>query len=385
MATNLAVVTLANDDAAPQLSVVGGAGLEGDVGTNTVTIEVTLDAPSGLLAAVDYTTGVGTASVNIDYQATSGTLIFQPGVTSQTVDISVHGDTTHEINETFTFTLSNARNADILEGVGEGTITNDDTAPAISIADLSVIEGDSGTQSAMLALTLSSSSGLPITLEHTTSDASPLSGAALAGEDYVAVVAGPITITPGSTTALVPITINGDGFTEDNEDFLVTLSNPVNATIANTQATVSILNDDGPVLSVSDVSVTEGDTGTVNAFFTVALSEISAEVVTVGFSTIDGTATAADNDYAAVVVPGTLKFTSGDTSLNVSVPVNGDTIEEATETFEILLSNAVNATIADDRGRSPLRTMTPPPILNSRLSVRRPTRLSGTISPTPSR
>ena len=350
IATNLTLVTLTNDDAAPQLSIVDGAGIEGDTGTNTVAITVNLDVPSGLLAAVDFTTGVGTASVDVDYQATSGTLIFQPGTTSRTVAIKVRGDTIHEQDEIFTFTLSSPRNAEILDGDGQGQITNDDSAPAISIADLSITEGDLGLQSAVLTLVLSSSSGLTITLDHATSDLSPMAGAATAGGDYVAIVNQPISIPPGSTTAIVPITINGDMLTEDNESFFVNLSNPVNATITDNQAQVSILNDDGPVLSVSDVTLEEGNSGTVNAFFTVALSEISAEVVTVAFSTVDGTATAADNDYAPVVTPGTLKFTSGDTSLSVSIPINGDTNPEATEFFEILLSNAVNATITDARG-----------------------------------
>ena len=62
-------------------------------------------------------------------------------------------------------------------------------------------------------------------------------------------------------------------------------------------------------LSIDDVSVTEGNAGTTIATFTVTLSPISGQTVTVDFATADGTATTADNDYVAT--SGTLTFTPG--------------------------------------------------------------------------
>lgn len=102
-----------------------------------------------------------------------------------------------------------------------------------------------------------------------------------------------------------------------------------------------------PTLSVDDVTVTEGDTGTVAAEFVVNLSEASDQEVTVEYGTDNDTATAG-SDYTAQ--SGTITFAAGETSKIISVPVLGDTTVESDETFNLNLSNASNATIADAQG-----------------------------------
>jgi len=103
-----------------------------------------------------------------------------------------------------------------------------------------------------------------------------------------------------------------------------------------------------PRVSIDDVTVAEGNSGTSDATFTVTLSEPSSQTVTVDFATADGTASAG-SDYHSVA--GTLTFAPGDTSETVTVPVIGDTLDEPDETFFVNLSNPVNATIADDQGQ----------------------------------
>ena len=104
-----------------------------------------------------------------------------------------------------------------------------------------------------------------------------------------------------------------------------------------------------PTLSINDVSVTEGNAGTVNAVFTVTLSAASTQTVTVTYATANGTATAG-SDYTAIA-PTTLTFTPGQTSRTVTVTVLGDTVFEGNETFFVNLSNPVNATLADSQGQ----------------------------------
>jgi hypothetical protein len=103
-----------------------------------------------------------------------------------------------------------------------------------------------------------------------------------------------------------------------------------------------------PTISINNVSVTEGNTGTTNAVFTVTLSTASSLTVTVNYTTGNGTATPG-SDYTAAA--GTLTFTPGTTSQTLTVAVLGDTVKEKTESFFVKLSNATNATIADRRGR----------------------------------
>jgi Calx-beta domain/Beta-propeller repeat len=100
-------------------------------------------------------------------------------------------------------------------------------------------------------------------------------------------------------------------------------------------------------LSINDVSIIEGNTGTANAIFTVSLADISTQTVTVSYATSDGTATAG-SDYASI--SGTLTFAPGQTSQTVTVPINGDVLVEPNETFFVNLSNPTIATIARGQG-----------------------------------
>ncbi len=102
-----------------------------------------------------------------------------------------------------------------------------------------------------------------------------------------------------------------------------------------------------PQISIDDVSVVEGDSGTTAAEFTLTLSAASSQPVTVNFATADGTATAG-SDYEAAT--GTVTFAANETTKKIKVNVSGDTDVEPDEDFVVNLSGATNATIADNQG-----------------------------------
>jgi len=102
-----------------------------------------------------------------------------------------------------------------------------------------------------------------------------------------------------------------------------------------------------PSVSIGDPTITEGNTGTLNAVFTVTLSAASNQAVTVNFATADGTATAG-SDYVAKT--GTLTIPAGQTSATITVPVNGDRLAENSEMFSLRLTDPTNAFIADGFG-----------------------------------
>src|SRR6266496_4368290 len=95
-----------------------------------------------------------------------------------------------------------------------------------------------------------------------------------------------------------------------------------------------------PTIIISDASVTEGNSGTTNAVFTVNLNTPSAQTITVNYATADITATLADNDYQSA--SGTLTFDPGQTNRTITVVVNGDTKFEPNEFIRVILSNATN-------------------------------------------
>jgi len=195
---------------------------------------------------------------------------------------------------------------------------------------------------ATFTVSLSAASGLGVSFHYATAN-----GTATAGQDYTA-TSGSGSIVAGSTSTTVTVTILEDALDEPNETFSVNLSNPVNATIADGTGVGTIVDNDAtPTLSINDVTVTEGNAGTVNAVFTVTLSAASGQTVTVDWATANDTAVA-PTDYTAV--SGTLTFTPGETTKAVTVAVRGDLIVELNERYLVQLSSLVNATIGDGEG-----------------------------------
>ncbi|MCI0460944.1 MAG: hypothetical protein L0Z62_28695 [Gemmataceae bacterium] len=116
-----------------------------------------------------------------------------------------------------------------------------------------------------------------------------------------------------------------------------------------------------PRIWIGNITVTEGDTGTASAVFTVSLSRAIEQTVTVDFATADGTARAG-SDYAGAT--GTLTFAPGAISQTITIAVNGDTRDEWDETFLVNLSNATNASLSDAQGVGTIIDNDVPPSLS---------------------
>jgi hypothetical protein len=104
-----------------------------------------------------------------------------------------------------------------------------------------------------------------------------------------------------------------------------------------------------PDLTIDDVSLAEGNSGTTNARFTISLSFPSSQLVEVDWVAKDGTATLADSDFQAA--SGRASFPPGTTTVSVDVPVVGDLKLEPNETFTVDLSNPLFGVIADAQGQ----------------------------------
>nr|WP_281261737.1 Calx-beta domain-containing protein [Aphanothece hegewaldii] len=187
---------------------------------------------------VNYTTVDGTATTGVDYVGNSGTLTFAPGQTSQTIPVSIIGDLLDEADENFTLQLSQSTNATLVKPQGVGTIIDNDATPSLSINDLTLTEGNSGTTTATFTVSLSAASGQTVTINYSTAN-----GTALAPNDYTA-TNGILTFNPGQTTQTISVQVNGDLLPEANETFFVNLSNSTNATIADTMGVATIIDND---------------------------------------------------------------------------------------------------------------------------------------------
>ncbi|MDO0790804.1 putative Ig domain-containing protein [Xanthomonas campestris pv. campestris] len=223
-------------------------------------------------------------------------------------------------------------------------ITITPSQPTLSINDVSVNEGNAGTSNATFTVSLSQPAGAG----GASFDIATADGSAIAGVDYVASSLTGQTIPAGSSSATFTVLVNGDTLSEPNETFFVNVSNVSGAGVSDAQGQGTIVNDDAlPSLSIDDVSVNEGNSGTTTATFTVTLSAASGQTVSVNYASADGTATAG-SDYVAR--SGTLTFAPGTTAQGVAITVNGDTALEPNETFSVGLSGASNASIARATG-----------------------------------
>ncbi|MBB3858377.1 uncharacterized protein YhjY with autotransporter beta-barrel domain [Xanthomonas arboricola] len=224
----------------PTLSINNVSVNEGNAGTTNATFTVSLSQPAGTGGvSFDIATADGTATAGVDYVASSLTGQTIPaGSSSATFTVLVNGDTLSEPNETFFVNVSNVTGASVGDGQGQGTIVNDDALPALSIDDVSVNEGNSGTTTATFTVSLSAASGQTVSVNYITAD-----GTATAGSDYSA-RSGTLTFAPGVTAQGVAITVNGDTAVEPNETFSVGLSGASNASIARATGTGTIVNDD---------------------------------------------------------------------------------------------------------------------------------------------
>ncbi|HEX2060134.1 MAG TPA: IPTL-CTERM sorting domain-containing protein [Thermoanaerobaculia bacterium] len=342
------VGTINDDDAPPAISISDVTQIETDAGTTAFAFNVTLSTASTLPITVDYATAGIEATSGTDFLPASGTLTFDPGVTSQPVVVQVIGDTLDESNETFSVSLANPTNATIDDGAGIGTITDDDGTPTLSISDVTQAEGNAGTTNFVFTVSLAPASGQTVTVDYATSGLEATSGV-----DFQP-ASGTLTFNPGVTTQQITVQVAGDTLDEANERFNVILANPnANATIADNTGLGTINDDDTSSIVINDVTLAEGNAGTTSFVFDVTITPASEQTITVDYATQNGTAIAG-SDFTAT--SGTLTFTPGSITRQITVPVIGDTTLEPDETFAVVLSNAPLATLADNSGTGTILT-----------------------------
>jgi len=201
----------------PIVNVGNASATEGHTGTSPATVTVSLTQASSQPVSVSFSTANGTASAS-DYQATSGTVTFNPGETSRTLTVLINGDRAGEANETFSVNLSSATGGATL-GDATGAVTIVDDEARVTIGDVTKNEGNTNTTPFAFAVTLSAATDIPVTMNFTTADYQ-----ATAADDYIAQT-GSLTFKPGETTKTITIAVRGDRKVEFGEMFFVNLSN----------------------------------------------------------------------------------------------------------------------------------------------------------------
>jgi hypothetical protein len=224
----------------------------------------------------------------------------------------------------------------------------------LTINDVTVTEGNTGTTNATFNITLSVASTEPVTVQYATHDVNTT-----AGVDYQS-TAGTLTFAPGETSKSISIAVLGDRTAEWNESFHLVLTNPTNAFLADGSG-IGLINDDEPQIyfDFGPVYVTEGNTGTRLASFTVRMQNAYDVPVDVNYSVAEGDtrwwewgyyyappAATAGSDFAAG--NGTITFSPGETEKIISVPVFGDRVAEWNEHFSVDLTGSNHGRLMQD-------------------------------------
>lgn len=220
-----------------------------------------------------------------------------------------------------------------------------DDPPEVSIfVDSFANEGNVGSHTVPVSIFRSGDTSVTSTVKIGT-----VNGTAVAPSDYATKAPTLVRFSPGDTFKTVSFTVKGDTDVEADEAFSVHLTAPVNATIGDDTAQITIFNDDSadpPSFSISDAFVGEGDSGTQTAAFVISRSGSTAAAASVKFHTVAGSAVP-PGDYATKA-PTTVQFPKGLAQKTVMVNIKADLVPEPTETFTAVLTSPVGASISDD-------------------------------------
>ncbi|OEJ67243.1 Calx-beta domain-containing protein [Magnetovibrio blakemorei] len=329
-----ATATITNDDDQLSIAAASADAAEGGVGGGAaLTFTVTRTGDTSTTSTANWTVagqGASPASAG-DFQATNGTVTFDPGVTSRTITVNVAGDYSNESDEAFTITLSGASAGTTLgTASANGTIRNDDTGLAIAATTTNLTEGDSGSKTHVFTVTRSGIVTGATTVDWTV-------GGAVNASDF-AVTSGTLSFGANETSKTIQLQALGDTEVEANEAFTVTLSNASgNAHIQTASANGAIVSDDsGLAIAAVAATVNEGASGSGTTIqFTVTRSGNTAGTSTANWS-LSGDVNAAD--FGGALPSGTVTFNPGVTTQTISLALSGDDVVELDEGVTVTLS-----------------------------------------------
>ncbi len=313
----------------------------------TKDIAWSLSAASGYTVTASISLG-GTGIQGVDYTLPSTTLSIPPGTTSGNFSVSLLTKNIYSGNQTVILNLNSLNHA-TAGGQTTHTLTITDTIPAISLSGSEkIVEGDL----ASYTVSLSKASISDITVNYLAQD-----GSAQAGVDFNA-LSGTLTIPAGQTSATLTVqSLDNATICQANRIFSFVLSSPSGASLSTSTISTAIEDNDFPNLTMSDVSVTEGQ----SAVLTATLSQSCGFDVRFSWNTANGTALAGTSYTAA---NGTLLIPAGTTSKTISVNTINNSVDQGNLNFAVnlsdpskvnLVTSSASVTIIDDESAPKLR------------------------------
>ncbi len=341
------IVEIIDDDVEPELSINSLAIKEGNSGEKDLNFIVSLSSISGKNISIEYNTMSGTATAGEDFTAIDSTLTIIPSSSSSiSLPIKVRGDMIPEADETFTVTISNAKNATISdnESVGFGTIISDDS-PAFGITNATGSEMD-GVVKFLVTLTPVSNHMTKV-LFYTDENSKD---SADVGKDFYTLYRE-LTFRSGERIKQVEVPLYDDNLDENEEEFTVLLTDPTGGAVlavGNNSAKGKILDDD-PIarISIHDAEIIEGNTGSSTLLFPVSVESTSGRIIRVKYSTpvISAMGVASSTDFVPII-ENELEIAEGTKRSFIPITIIGDDEFEPDERFIVVLSEPTSAEIS---------------------------------------
>jgi hypothetical protein len=344
-ATTVHTVTITDNDAIPSVTFTAATQSVSE-GSGTATVTAQLSAAADLDVTVPFTV-TGTATETSDYTITTPhSITITAGSDSANITVTLTDDSLDEVDETVIITmgeLTNALPGDITAHTA--TITDNDDAPTVTFTSAAQGATEGGIP-LIITAQISAASSKTITVPYTMTGSTATGG----GVDY-SITASPITLTPGSTTADITVTIIDDALDEDDETVVVTMGSPTNATQGATTVHTATIADNDATPTVTFTAVSQGATeGDSPLTITAQISAVSGRNVTVPF-TLSGTATET-SDYTITTTP--ITITAGNTTANITVILVDNGVKEPVETVVVTMGTPTNAT----QGATTVHTVT---------------------------
>lgn len=214
------VLTIADNDNPPSLSIKNFGAPEGTSGTKPFTFDVTLSEASGFPASIKWMTSSNstTATPGDDYTAADGTLNFAAGETSKQITVLVNGDTTPEPNESFLVMLYAPVNVTVSDSQGVGGIHDDDNPGELKFSP-AVYNVNEGVGTATVTVTRTTGTVGTVTVDYATTNTGTTSS-----PDFTP-ASGTLTFPDGEATKAFSVSITDDQIVEQDETINLVLSN----------------------------------------------------------------------------------------------------------------------------------------------------------------
>ena len=339
----MAVVAIIDNDSTSRAPVAAVGDVAVDEGDGVARFVITLDRATTAPVTVSYRTLDGTALSGRDYTGRTGSVTFAAGETAKAVDVAILNDATAETEEGFAFKLigiAGVTGAAIGDGEALGTIGLSDgtrsATPRLSVSTVPAFEGVNNAATVIFRLDRPSASQTSVTW--TTGD-----GTAVSTSDYRWITSNTLVFAPGETLKTVQVPLYWDRLDEVTETFQISLSNPVGLTLAATSVPVSILDNDPSLVGVAVTTpeLAEG-TGSGSTTLTFVLTRDGATTAgqSVDWAVVPRSGAGPDAaDFGGTLPSGRAVFAAGQISQTVTIAIARDSLVEADERFDIVLSN----------------------------------------------